>query len=74
MLGTLGPGDWFGEMALLLEQPRTATLVALQDSQLRTVTQQNFAHVIAEHPAETRGLLKQLAERLDAAGRARAGW
>lgn len=74
VLGTLKPGDWFGEMALLLDLPRSATVVAIEDSELRTVTQKNFAHVIAEHPEQTRGLLKQLAERLHAAGRARAGW
>lgn len=74
VLGTLGPGDWFGEMALLLELPRTATIVALEDSELRTVTRENFEHVIAQHPGETQRLLKQLAERLHAAGRARAGW
>lgn len=74
VLGTLKPGDWFGEMALLLDLPRSATVVAVEDSELRTVTQKNFAHVIAEHPEQTRRLLEQLAERLHAADRARAGW
>ena len=64
VLGTLGPGDWVGEMALLLELPRSATVVATRDSELRAVTAENFAHVIAEHPAETLQLLKQLSERL----------
>jgi aquaporin Z len=69
VLATLRRGDWFGEMALLLELPRSATVVAIEDSELRTVTQKNFAHVIAEHPEETRRLLKQLSERLHAADR-----
>jgi aquaporin Z len=64
VLATLGPGDWVGELALLLELPRTATVVASCDSQLRVVTAKNLAHVIAEHPIETARLLKQIAQRL----------
>jgi CRP-like cAMP-binding protein len=68
-LATLGPGAWVGEMALLLELPRSATVVASRDSELRMVTPDNFAHVIAEHPEQTLKLLRQLSERLHEAGR-----
>lgn len=64
LLARLGPGDWVGEMSLLLKLPRSATVIATRDSQLRTVTAANFAHVIKEHPEETLRLLKQLSERL----------
>lgn len=64
LLSRLGPGDWAGEMGVLLGQPRTATVLAAQDSRLRVVTPENFMHVIAEHPQETRLLLQQLARRL----------
>lgn len=67
VLATLGPGDWVGEMALLLNLPRSATVVATKDSELRPVTAENFDHVIAEHPTETARLLKQLSERLHTA-------
>ena len=72
-VGRLGPGDWVGEMALLLDLPRTATVTAITDCQLRKVTRRNFAHVIGEHPVETGHLLRQLAERLHKANAARAG-
>lgn len=68
-LATLGPGAWVGEMALLLDLPRSATIVATRDSELRMVTSDNFAHVIAEHPDETVGLLRQLSARLHDADR-----
>lgn len=64
VLGTLGPGEWVGEMALLLSLPRSATVVAIADSQVRAVNANNFAHVIAEHPTETMRLLQQLSTRL----------
>ena len=63
----LGPGDWVGEMSLLLNLPRSATVIATRDSQLRTVTAANFTHVIKEHPEETLRLLKQLSARLSQA-------
>ncbi|MDR3415607.1 MAG: aquaporin [Nevskia sp.] len=69
VLAVLGPGDWVGEMSLLLNQPRSATVVATQDSELREVTLKNFEHVIAEHPAETVRLLRQLCQRIDQTGR-----
>jgi aquaporin Z len=64
VLAHLHPGDWVGEMALLLELPRSATVVAAKDSELRMVTAHNLAHVIAEHPSETARLLKQMTARL----------
>jgi len=66
-LSTLGPGQWIGEMSVLLQQPRTATVVAAQDTRLRVVTADNFMHVITEHPGETLLLLRQLAQRLQQA-------
>ena len=64
VLATLGPGEWIGEMGLLLQLPRSASVVVTRDASLRVVTPDNFAHVITEHPLETQRLLKQLAERL----------
>jgi len=42
----------------------SATVVAKSDADLRPVTPKGLAHVIAEHPAETVLLLKQLSGRL----------
>jgi aquaporin Z len=63
-IATLGRGDWVGEMSLLLDEPRSATVVALGDTQLRRITRESFARVLAEDPQHTHELLRQLARRV----------
>jgi aquaporin Z len=63
-IATLGKGDWVGEMSLLLDEARSASVVALTDAQLRRVTKQTFARVLAEDPERTQELLRQLARRV----------
>jgi aquaporin Z len=64
VLARLGPGDWVGEMSLLLEEPRSATVTASTDAQLRRLTRQDFGHVLAHDPRRTHELLRQLARRV----------
>jgi aquaporin Z len=66
-LARLGPGDWVGEMSLLLDEPRSATVVAATSAQLRRVTKHDLGHVLAEDPERTEELLRQLARRVKAA-------
>ncbi len=73
-LGQLGAGDWVGEMSLLLDEPRSATVVAVTDAQLRRVTRDSFGRVLADDPERTQELLRQLARRVrEASGRLAAG-
>jgi aquaporin Z len=72
-LARLGPGDWVGEMALLLDEPRSATVVAATDAQLRRVTKHDMGHVLSEDPQRTEELLRQLARRVKAANERVAG-
>lgn len=64
VLAELGPGAWIGEMSLLLREPRSATVVAVTDGQLRRVPDEAFARAIADDPSQAVALLRQLAERV----------
>ena len=60
----LGPGDSFGELALLEKAPRNATVVADSDMELVVLGQREFAGLIDEVPGFARKLLAGMAHRL----------
>ena len=66
LVARLGPGDWVGEISLILEEPRSATVVAATDAQLRRVSKHDLGHVLAEDPERTAELVRQLARRVKA--------
>ena len=60
----LGPGDYFGEIALLDEGPRSATVTADTDLRLLGLTAWNFRRLMAQNPSIGPKLLKVMGERL----------
>jgi CRP-like cAMP-binding protein len=64
--GTLGPSDFFGEIALLDGGPRTATVAAETDVRLLGLTEWTFRGLLAEHPTIALKTLESVAGRLRA--------
>jgi CRP-like cAMP-binding protein len=63
----LGPGDVFGEMALLDEFPRSATVRAIEPTTCLGITRWHFRGILESHPQIALKLLPILTKRLRAA-------
>ena len=61
---TLGPGDHFGEMALLDQGGRSATVTAATDLVLGAIAEWNFKPFLMEHPEVAYRLLQELSRRV----------
>src|SRR5215470_14915338 len=64
ILSVLGPGDFFGEMALLDNEPRSATAIAVEDSELLSLHRTDFQGVTGDNIAIAHALVKILTARL----------
>ena len=65
-VATLGPGDYFGEIALVDGGPRTATATAEADSRLLVLAHREFNTLMADIPAVRDCVLRSLARRVRA--------
>jgi CPA1 family monovalent cation:H+ antiporter len=63
----LGVGDYFGEMALLDDAPRSANVVAEGDVLALTIDRSGFTKLLRAEPTLAQALLRTLAARLRAA-------
>lgn len=63
-LGELGPGDFFGEMALLDEFPRSATVRAIEPTTCFGLTRWHFRGILESHPQIALAILPVLTKRL----------
>jgi CRP/FNR family transcriptional regulator len=70
-VGKLGPGEFFGEMALIDQQPRSATVVADTDVRCRGMTAWSFRPFVESHGEVAWPLLEALVSRLRRAESAR---
>jgi CRP/FNR family transcriptional regulator, cyclic AMP receptor protein len=64
-LADLGPGDWFGEMAILRYKPRTATATATSPLRVLVISDRNFRRVVETTPRIALKVLRTVAERLE---------
>jgi CRP-like cAMP-binding protein len=61
---TLGPGEHFGEVALIDSGPRSATIIANTDLRCRGMSAWEFRPFVEEHPEVAWSLLETLVGRL----------
>lgn len=69
VLGEIGRGEVVGEAALLTDNRRSATVVALRDSELLHLPVEGFEALVAEHPGFLRPVTAQVVGRMLAAQR-----
>ncbi|MEX2274219.1 MAG: MFS transporter [Actinomycetota bacterium] len=63
-IGVLGPGDHFGEIALLRNVPRTATVTARSDAELFSLSRDEFVLAVTRAPAAVDASEEIIEERL----------
>jgi len=63
VLSKLGPGQFFGEMALLDGQPRSADVVALERSRCLALSSWSFKSILSQYPKMAVKLLQESARR-----------
>jgi CRP-like cAMP-binding protein len=61
---TRGPGDFFGEIALLTDRPRTARVRARTDVRCWALARKDFARLLEDHPRIAVAMLPVLADKL----------
>ncbi|HZJ65042.1 MAG TPA: cyclic nucleotide-binding domain-containing protein [Kofleriaceae bacterium] len=63
-MSRLGPGAFIGEVALMTDQPRSATVVCLQDAELLRIDRHTLSRVLANHGDVLRAVLRFVRDRL----------
>lgn len=64
ILSVLGEGEFFGEMALIDDEPRSAHVIAMEDSGLIVLRREDFQPILVQHPGIALPLLRELSRRL----------
>jgi CRP/FNR family cyclic AMP-dependent transcriptional regulator len=64
VLSLLGPGEFFGEMALMDDEPFESSVIAVEESQLLVLDRHAFRNCVRDMPGMALGLLRALCTRL----------
>jgi CRP-like cAMP-binding protein len=64
ILGVLGPGEHFGELSLIDEQPRSAHVIAMEDTNVLVLRSDDFRRRVESNPAVAWVLMQELSRRL----------
>jgi CRP-like cAMP-binding protein len=63
-VNTLGPGDFFGEIALVSHAPRTATVIATSPVRALVITDRSFRRLLEDAPQVKTKVMEAMAMRL----------
>jgi NTE family protein len=63
-LAEIGRGDLVGEMALITNRPRTATVQVLRDTHLLRLSTAAFSRLVSDHPESSRRISTEMVDRL----------
>ena len=63
-VNTLGPGDFFGEIALVSREPRTATVIATSPVRALVITDRSFRRLLDDAPRVQTKVMEAMARRL----------
>ena len=69
ILSILGPGEFFGEMGLIDDLPRSASVLAIEPCELLAVTKRAFKKALVEHLDVAMAVMRVLTRRLREADR-----
>ncbi len=67
VLATLGPGEFFGEMAIISNKPRNATAIVAEDAKLLVIDPKTFEAMIRGNAEIAIRMIKKLGDRLSEA-------
>ena len=67
ILGVLGVSEHFGELSLIDDRPRSAHVIAMEDSSLLVLRREDFRKRVESNPAVAWSLLMELSRRLRSA-------
>jgi CRP/FNR family cyclic AMP-dependent transcriptional regulator len=69
ILSIIGPGEFFGEMGLIDDNPRSASVIAIEPSELLAVTKRTFKKCLVENMELAMAVMRVLVRRLREADR-----
>jgi CRP-like cAMP-binding protein len=67
VLRMMGPGEFFGEVALIEHKPRTATVRAVEDTECIAIWREDFAAELRQYPELAIRILSSVLQRLSGA-------
>lgn len=69
IIAMIGPGEFFGEMSLIDDEPRSASVITLETCEFLSIRKESFAQILSQSTEVCLGVMKGLVKRLRGADR-----